>query len=124
MKLRKSLSTFFRHVLLLLLFFATLAIQAETYPANCRVTTTLNVRSGPSTGYSKIGKLYRGNTIVVNSITTNRSTQWGEIDYYGRTGYVSTKYVTYVSPVEEEAAPAPQYSHRHSSSSYSGFWRL
>ena len=91
MNLQKSPGTFFRHMLLLLSFFATLAIQADRYPANCRVTTTLNVRSGPGTGYSKVGKLYRGNTIVVNSVTFNSSRQWGEIDYYGQTGYVATQ---------------------------------
>lgn len=122
MNLQKSPGTFFRHMLLLLSFFATLAVQADRYPANCRVTTTLNVRSGPGTGYSKVGKLYRGNTIVVNSVTFNSSRQWGEIDYYGQTGYVATQYVTYLSPVEQEPAPRPQYAHSHSSSSFDGLW--
>lgn len=40
-------------ILLLLLFSAiSIVARAETYPARCRVTTTLNVRSGPGTGYS------------------------------------------------------------------------
>ena len=112
----------FRNIMLLMLFLTTLEVQAETYPANCRVTTTLNVRSGPSTRYSKIGKLYKGNTIVVNSITINQSRQWGEIDYYGQTGYVATQYVSYVSPLEEESAPTSQYSHSQSSSSFRGLW--
>ena len=110
----------FRNIMLLLLFLTTLAVQAETYPANCRVTTTLNVRNGPSTGYSKIGKLYKGNTIIVNSVTTNQSRQWGEIDYHGQTGYVATQYVVYVSPVEEEPVPTPQYSHSQSFFSFGG----
>lgn len=126
MKLQKSHSIFIRHILLLLLFFTTLTVQAETYPANCRVTTTLNVRSGPSTDYSKIGKLYKGNTIVVNSITTNRSRQWGKIDYYGRTGYVATQYVVYVSPVKEEPEPTSQFSSQSQSSTFSfqGIWNI
>lgn len=95
-------TTFHRLILLLLLSFTALVVNAESYPAHCRVTTTLNVRSGPGTGYSKIGKLYKNNQITVNSVTTNGSRQWGTIDYKGRTGYVAVQYVHYLNPVQEE----------------------
>ena len=49
-------TTFHRLILLLLLSFTAIVANAESYPAHCRVTTTLNVRSGPGTSYSKIGK--------------------------------------------------------------------
>ena len=48
----------FLYAMLLLFTFTTVAVQAESYPAQCRVTTTLNVRQGPGTGYYKIGKPY------------------------------------------------------------------
>ena len=95
-------------MLLLLMIFTTTAALAESYPAHCRVTTTLNVRSGPGTGYSKIGMLYRNNMIVVNSVTTNGSRQWGAIDYKGRTGYVATQYLSYQEPVKQEVKNNPQ----------------
>ena len=113
-----------RLVLLLLLLFATMAAGAATYPAYCRVTTTLNVRSGPGPGYSKIGQLYTNNEIIVKSVTQNGSMQWGTIDYYGRTGYVAVRYVSYIRAVQETPAPAPQYSQQSSSSSsfFSNVW--
>ena len=95
-------TTFHRLILLLLLSFTAIVANAESYPAHCRVTTTLNVRSGPGTSYSKIGKLHRNNQIIVNSVTKNGSRQWGTIDYKGRTGYVAVQYVQYLNPVEEE----------------------
>lgn len=107
-----------RIVLILLLFISALTIGAESYPARCRVTTTLNVRSGPGTSYTKIGKLSPNNYIVVNSVTTNGSTQWGSIDYNGRTGYVALQYVDYTGPIQESLYPIPQDS-RHSKASSS-----
>ena len=112
------ITTFHRFILLLLLSLTALAVNAEPYPAHCQVTTTLNVRSGPGTSYRKIGKLYRNNTVIVNSVTTSGSTQWGSIYYNGQTGYVATRYVNYLNPVEEE--PAPSQSPVVNSSSSSG----
>lgn len=115
---------FFKRItLILLLFISVLTVSAESYPAHCRVTTTLNVRSGPGTNYGKIGKLYKNNYIVVNSVTTNGSRQWGMIDYKGRKGYVAVQYVHYLSPVEEKPATPQQYTknnQRFSLFSYTG----
>ena len=104
----------FLQFLLALLFMLSVSLQttAETYPAYCRVNTTLNVRRGPSTGYSRIGRLYRNDNIIVNSITQNGSRQWGAIDYRGQTGYVALQYVSYQEPVEQEVQecePANSY---------------
>lgn len=104
----------FLQFLLPLLFMLSVSLQttAETYPAYCRVNTTLNVRRGPSTGYSRIGRLYRNDNIIVNSITQNGSRQWGAIDYGGQTGYVALQYVSYQEPVEkkvQEYEPANSY---------------
>lgn len=76
--------------------------NAETYPVRCRVTNTLNVRSGPGTNYSKIGKLYPNSYIIVNSTTYRHSRQWGEIDYNNRIGYVAMQYVSYQKPAESQ----------------------
>ena len=109
-----SLRLTFLQYLLPLLFMLSVSLQtiAETYPAYCRVNTTLNVRRGPSTGYSRIGRLYRNDNIIVNSITQNGSRQWGAIDYGGQTGYVALQYVSYQEPVEQEVPecqPANSY---------------
>ena len=95
-------------VTLLLLSFVATAGYAETYPARCRVKTSLNVRSGPSTGYSKIGALSPNSYVTVNSVIQNGSSQWGEIDYNNKTGYVSMRYLAYESPIQEKVT-SPQY---------------
>lgn len=52
--------------------------------------TSLNVRSGPSTSYSVIGKLSKGTKIDVISTSNG----WSKIKYDGQTGYVSSKYLS------------------------------
>lgn len=51
---------------------------------------SLNVRSGPGTGYSKLGMLYRGNSVSINSKTGD----WYTISYNGKTGYIHSDYIT------------------------------
>ena len=69
------------------------------YPARCQVNANLNVRSGPSKRYSKIGLLQKYDYITVQSITGPNSDLWGAIDYGGKQGYVSMRYVTYIEPL-------------------------
>ncbi len=52
-------------------------------------TANVNVRSGPGTGYSKIGQLYKGT--VVPGLGTSGS--WTIINYNGATAYVSSQYL-------------------------------
>lgn len=52
----------------------------------------LNVRTGASTDYRIIGKLYTGDKIEI----TGSKGSWYEINYKGNLGYVSKKYVTNV----------------------------
>jgi hypothetical protein len=71
--------------------------------------------------------LYRNNTVIVNSVTTSGSTQWGSIYYNGQTGYVATRYVNYLNPVEEEPAPSQSPVVNRSSSSgtlLGGLWDI
>jgi beta-N-acetylglucosaminidase/uncharacterized protein YraI len=59
--------------------------------------TTLNVRSGPGTTYSKVAGLIKGNTVTVIAETNKDGTKWYGISfkYEGKTttGYVSSDYV-------------------------------
>ncbi len=94
--------TLMRYWLMLLLIGICATVYAYDYPAKFRVTTTLNVRQGPGTGYYKIGKLYRGDYVVVESVTRNGSREWGMISHYNKKGYVAMQYLRYVTTVTQE----------------------
>ena len=69
------------------------------------MTSSLNIRSGPGTGYDKIGSLKVGNVITI----IGKSGNWYKIKTGKVTGFVSAKYVTPMnelesSPVGEAAA--------------------
>ena len=52
---------------------------------------SLNVRSGPGTGYAKQGSLYKGETVIELSTSGG----WSKILYHGtKTGYVSSQYLS------------------------------
>ena len=54
-------------------------------------TGSLNVRSGPGTGYSKIASLAKGEVVILLS----SSNGWSRILYHGtKTGYVSSQYLS------------------------------
>lgn len=75
--------------------------------------TQLNVRSGPGTGYSVIGRLTPRSTVSVTSTQGN----WSAITYQGRTGYVASRYI---SPL-----PLPRAARNHAFfSDYGLFWPL
>lgn len=52
--------------------------------------STLNVRKGPGTGYSKIGSLASGSSFSY----TSDSNGWLQISYKGSVGYISKQYTT------------------------------
>ena len=57
-------------------------------------TDPLIVRSGPGTGYSKLGTLAKGKTFTVKGKVQDASgTWWYTLSFSGKTGYVSSKYV-------------------------------
>ena len=64
----------------------------ETQVINIGTTNTnsLNVRSGPSTTYEKIGSLSRGTTVEIVNIESNG---WYKIKYKDGYGYVSSSYI-------------------------------
>ena len=53
----------------------------------------LNVRTGPGTGYRKLGALVCGTKIQVYTLSNG----WAQIRYSGQTAYVSASYIAYVS---------------------------
>ena len=56
--------------------------------------SSLNVRSGPSTNNSVIGKLSNGDRVEVVSTSNG----WSKIKYNGQIGYVSSKYLSNTAP--------------------------
>ena len=56
-------------VLLLVAVGGSTVLAAEEYPARCRVTTELNVRSSPTKNASKIGLYRNWEYITVDYIT-------------------------------------------------------
>ena len=53
-------------------------------------TACLNVRSGAGTGYSRLGLLYKGNSVTI----LGSSNGWYKISYKNGVGYVSAEYVS------------------------------
>ena len=65
---------------------------------NC--TTSVNVRSGPGTGYSVLGSAKKGAVYTV----TGQSGSWYKIDYNGKTGYISATYLSVSGTTNPPAA--------------------
>ncbi len=69
---------------------------------NCKVS--VNVRSGPSTKYAKIGNAPKGAVYAVSG----KLGAYYEIGYNGRTGYIHEQYLSVsATPPEPSPAPAP-----------------
>ena len=66
-----------------------LVTSADAAGTSMRATTAVNVRSGPGTGYSRIGLLYSGDH--VQALSTSNG--WTKVSYKGRTGYVASAYL-------------------------------
>lgn len=62
-------------------------------------TGNVNVRSGPSTGFKKLGKLKKGQG--VSAINTN--SDWAKIEFGEGYGYISTTYLDLFHDVEDYA---------------------
>lgn len=70
----------------------TTSSTSSAFPAAYKVTPDigLNIRTGPGTGYSKLGAFTCGTVILVESIENG----WAKITYSGRTAYVCAEYIT------------------------------
>lgn len=71
------------------------ASAASTYQVTAK--SGLNVRSGPGTGYSKLGALAYGAAVSVESIQDG----WAVIRYSGKTAYVCADYI---QPIDGSSA--------------------
>lgn len=110
-------------VLLLLMLSTTCSIQAqEDYPAQCRVTANLNVRTNPGKRGTRIGLLPKNEYITVEYTTGSPSDPWGAINYKSRRGYVCMRYVQYINPILPQSTTQNSSEHK-STYSYSSFWR-
>lgn len=57
-------------------------------------TSSLNVRKGPDTSYSKLGTMKKGKTFSVTGKVTNKYGKlWYRLTYDGKTGYVSSNHI-------------------------------
>jgi uncharacterized protein YgiM (DUF1202 family) len=71
-----------------------------------RVTSaTLNVRSGPGTNYSILGKLNQNQTVTANGKTADG--QWLQIDFNGTKAYIFAAYTTFSTGAAPAQAAAP-----------------
>lgn len=89
-------------VLVLAMTLTMLAISASAagtiaYGAATVTASALNIRSGPGTSYSIVGRVNRDSRLVVLEQT---SADWYKINYQGTVGYVSTDYLKNVLKAE------------------------
>ena len=106
--MKQKACLYLRAILLMLMICISIAVMAETYPAECRVKTNLRVRTGPSQNYAKIDLLHPNDHVYVYAVVGGNP-QWGEIKSGETTGYICMTYVEYLYPIEmnpvEETAP-------------------
>lgn len=75
------------------------ASTAAALAAPANATTTLNIRSGPGTGYGVVDTLYKGEAVEVTECVSNG---WCYIEHSGPDGWVSSKYLV------ANTGPAPE----------------
>lgn len=76
----------------LLWMFLPYATAQESLPCKGTATTVLNVRSGPGTGYSRIGQLGKGQEVEV---IKKANDHWVQIAYGSRQGYAHASYLQF-----------------------------
>lgn len=69
-------------------------------------TIILNVRSGPGTGYRKLGGFEKGESVIRIAVGNNG---WSKVLFRGREGYVSNKYLSYSKPVTDTESSGGTY---------------
>lgn len=86
---------YFKRLIGLLALGAVLLSAAPALAASItvRASNTVNVRSGPGTTYSVIGKLYSGDTATATG-RSDTSNAWFRISYNGSEGWVAASVVT------------------------------
>ena len=98
-KLSTGIVTILIVAAMFLTVFAVLSLQEESYVygtgETAKVTaSSLNVRSGAGTKYSKLGALKKNKTFIVKGTSKDKSgVKWYKLKYGSKNGYVSSKYV-------------------------------
>lgn len=77
------------------------ALKPPYYATVATNSGPLNVRSGPSTEYPKIGKVQKGQTVIVKT----HNAEWDFINADGLQGYVSTAYLKPEKEVPDDPEP-------------------
>lgn len=84
---------------------STIVTMTDTTGTVATKSDPLIVRSGPGTSYGKIGTLAKGKTFDVTGKTADSSgLVWYVFSFNGKTGYVSSKYVT-IKTVSDTTPP-------------------
>lgn len=83
----------------------TTALTVTALDKTMYVKSSVNVRSGPSADYGKIGSLSKGKAVKVTG--KSDQTGWYRIDYNGKVGYVSDSYLQ-ADPLPEEETTKKQ----------------
>lgn len=86
------------------------SLKVTTQYIDVKAGSHLNVRKSPSTSGLIIGKLTRGTKITIYSETNG----WAKINYNGKDGFVSTKYLSTTNPSETNTTI--KYANVHSGS--------
>lgn len=83
---------------------------------NKYTTAKLSMRTGASTKYKVIKTLPRGTKVVVKSARPG----WGKVSALGKTGWVSSKYLSNNKPKAIKAKPKPKAQPKYKSGSLQG----
>lgn len=109
-------------LLIAIVAFSVMVVAGAEVALPCRgtATTVLNVRSGPGTGYRKVGRLEKGEQVYVAYYENEK---WVKVLYdEDKSGYVHASYLTF-SPLPSES-PSKEKKDGFSWFKINGFWDL
>lgn len=66
--------------------------------------SSLNVRSGPGTSYSKLGSYSYGDRMTVKGYAKKDGLLWYRVTYKGKAGYIRASHVKFVSSLYEQSS--------------------
>ncbi|MGG1397306.1 SH3 domain-containing protein [Bacillus salipaludis] len=83
-------------ILAFLLVFTLIQPMSEVFAATKKATvisSSAKVYSGPGTHYRVLGKVYKGKSLTIYSVTKNN---WSKISFKNKTAYISNKSIKFV----------------------------
>lgn len=93
----------------------------STKASTMRTTTSLNVRTGPSTSYKVVGTLSKGTSV---SLTGAKSGNWSQITYKGQKRWVAAGYLTSGSAITVKSTAVATCNMAVRSTSSSNYVRI